>query len=316
MTPLARARWEAVGTDISAEMVSRAKEGLYGLARTEQIPKSFLKRYCLKGTGPYAGKLLVEQRLRRDVRVAQLNLNGPLPEWEPFDVLFLRNVMIYFSAATKRALIDRLMPLNPTGRVFVRRPFREPQWNKRRTGVGEARGISEATMTVAKALPTDMFLQPGQWYFGKAGPRFRTTLGSCVAICLWHPHLRIGGMCHYMLPTRLSQSSEPDSGRYGDEAFELLLREARKAGTQPQDYEVKLFGGGNMFAGTRQLEQDVAARNIAKARDLVAAHGLRVKAQSLGGLGYRQLLFDLATGDVWVRQGPQQTFARPVRRAL
>ncbi|MBL8511280.1 MAG: chemotaxis protein CheD, partial [Betaproteobacteria bacterium] len=48
----------------------------------------------------------------------------------------------------------------------------------------------------------DIFLQPGEFYFGDADTRIRTLLGSCVSITMWHPTRRIGGMCHYMLPTR------------------------------------------------------------------------------------------------------------------
>ena len=48
----------------------------------------------------------------------------------------------------------------------------------------------------------EIFLQPGEFYFGDAATRIRTLLGSCVAITLWHPARMIGGMCHYMLPNR------------------------------------------------------------------------------------------------------------------
>ncbi len=48
----------------------------------------------------------------------------------------------------------------------------------------------------------EVFLQPGELYFGDGRTRVRTLLGSCVAIAVWHPRLRIGGLCHYMLPSR------------------------------------------------------------------------------------------------------------------
>ena len=48
----------------------------------------------------------------------------------------------------------------------------------------------------------EIFLQPGEFYFGEGKTRIRTLLGSCVAITLWHPRLHIGGMSHYMLPSR------------------------------------------------------------------------------------------------------------------
>ncbi len=147
----------------------------------------------------------------------------------------------------------------------------------------------------------DVFLGPGEWYFGEAGCRVRTTLGSCVAFTLWHPKRRIGGMCHYMLPRRL-EGSKGLATRFAAEALEALLENARSYRTPIEEYEVKLFGGAEMFAVSRP--DSVAAQNIAMARDLVRRYGLRVKAHSLGGTRYRQIVFDIASGNVWLKHGP------------
>ena len=48
----------------------------------------------------------------------------------------------------------------------------------------------------------EIYLQPGELWFGDANTRIRTILGSCVAITLWHPHRRIDGMCRYMSQSR------------------------------------------------------------------------------------------------------------------
>lgn len=158
-------------------------------------------------------------------------------------------------------------------------------------------------MTKALCGGLDIFLQPGEWYFGDEHTRLRTTLGSCVAIVLWHPQRLIGGMCHYMLPSRGKPSTEGLNGRYGDEALQLLLNEVEQAGTTVQDYELKLFGGANMFSSETRRKDDVPARNVAFARELLHRYQLQAVAESLGGVGYRQLIFDIATGDVWMRQG-------------
>lgn len=150
----------------------------------------------------------------------------------------------------------------------------------------------------------DVFLQPGEWWFGDAGSRIRTTLGSCVSIVLWHPERRIGGMCHYLLPARDRHADEPLSGRYAEEALTLLLDAVREAGTLPRHYQVKLFGGADMLPVGRSAGLRVGARNIAAARELLARHALSVTAQCVGGRSYRQLRYLVASGDVWVRQGP------------
>lgn len=148
----------------------------------------------------------------------------------------------------------------------------------------------------------EIFLQPGEWYFGDRDTRIRTVLGSCVSLTAWHPRLKIGGMCHYMLPSRGATTLAPD-GRYADEAFALLLREIRSAGTRPEEFQFKLFGGGNMFPGPSCLKgkANVPSRNIAAARELAMRHGLRVSAENMGGTGHRHVMFDIWSGNAWVR---------------
>ncbi len=151
----------------------------------------------------------------------------------------------------------------------------------------------------------DIFLNPGDVFFGDKNVRLRTILGSCVAITAWHPELKIGGMCHYMLPGRGQRKTAQLDGRYADEAVLLLLREAMRSRTNPYDYEVKIFGGGNMFgkAGRRTLGQfNVADRNIIAGQELLQRHGFLAAAEHLGGEGHRNIIFEISTGDVWVRQ--------------
>ncbi len=157
----------------------------------------------------------------------------------------------------------------------------------------------------------DIFLQPGEIYFGDLETRIRTLLGSCVAITVWHPQRRIGGMCHYMLPARRrGKKIGTIDGRYADEALLLLLKEILRAATNPYEYEVKLFGGGNMFADSAHTrrELNVADRNVEAGRELLKQHDFSAAAEHLGGRGHRQIIFEVASGDVWVRQhAPEQS---------
>ena len=149
----------------------------------------------------------------------------------------------------------------------------------------------------------EIFLHPGEFYFGDRDTRIRTLLGSCVAITMWHPVRKIGGMCHYMLPTRGNAGAEGAGGRYADEAIVLFLREIAANGTYPSEYEVKLIGGGDMFPGVeRRSAQRIPARNLEAGRSLVIEHGFRIKTEDLGGTGHRNLIFDIGNGDVWVRK--------------
>lgn len=112
--------WEILGTDISTRMVERAASGHYRMERATGIPRDLLARYCLKGTGAQAGTLLVARALRERVRFLHANLCGALPEVGQFDVIFLRNVMIYFDGDTKRLVVERLLRhLRPGGYLLV-----------------------------------------------------------------------------------------------------------------------------------------------------------------------------------------------------
>jgi len=149
---------------------------------------------------------------------------------------------------------------------------------------------------------SDVFLHPGDYWFGDGGTRVHTVLGSCVSITAWHPARQIGGMCHYMLPARDDDAEAAPDARYADGAVGLFLRDLRRTGTLPGEYEVKMFGGSEQFPHlARTSALDVAGRNIESGRELLERHGFILSSRDLGGVGPRRLIFDIATGAVWVR---------------
>lgn len=112
--------WELLASDISTQVLAKARGGLYPMSRTELIPRDYLQRFCLKGVGEQAGMLLVDKPLRERVGFRQLNLNNTLPSLPPFDLVWLRNVMIYFQLDTKREVVRRVaQQLKPGGYLFI-----------------------------------------------------------------------------------------------------------------------------------------------------------------------------------------------------
>ncbi len=146
----------------------------------------------------------------------------------------------------------------------------------------------------------DIFLQPGDYFVGDASFRIRTLLGSCVSITLWQPRLRIGAMSHFLLPER-GNGQSPDA-RYGEDALALMLADLRPYGVRGSECEAKIFGGGDMFPGRARKGPGIGEKNGAAARSLLARHAIPVVSESLFGNGHRQILFDIASGDVWSRQ--------------
>ncbi|MGV6394246.1 chemoreceptor glutamine deamidase CheD [Pseudomonas caspiana] len=154
----------------------------------------------------------------------------------------------------------------------------------------------------------EVFLAPGDFCFATSPTRIRTILGSCVGITLWHPSRKIGAMCHFMLPSRTHRCGALN-GKYGDEAIEMFIEQARAHRTAPEDYELKLFGGGEMFPDHKRSVHfsDVARMNIRAALELADDHDLDLIAQDMGSTGYRNVIFDLCNGHVWVRHQPIRT---------
>lgn len=115
------APWEIVGSDISTQVLEKARRGHYPMDRIEGIPPGFLNKYCLKGVRSQAGSFLIAPALRERVSFRQVNLTLPVDrDLGLFEVIFLRNVMIYFDMKTKRSVIDNLLPhLIPGGYLII-----------------------------------------------------------------------------------------------------------------------------------------------------------------------------------------------------
>lgn len=160
--------------------------------------------------------------------------------------------------------------------------------------------------------PGDRVLRPGEYAVGEAPLRMRTLLGSCVSITLWHPARRVGAMSHFLLGSRSPGRQGVLDARYGEEALALMLRQLHKRSIAPAECEAKIFGGGNMFPDHAHGGPNIGRRNGEAARDLLTAHGIRVHSESLFGNGHRQMIFDLSTGDVWVRQVNPESASMPL----
>ncbi|GAA1563971.1 chemotaxis protein CheR [Dactylosporangium maewongense] len=112
--------WEIVGTDISSRVVAGAAAGIYPISAAERIPKVMLRRYCRKGRAEYEGLMAVDRELRARTTFLGANLLEDLTRLGRFDVIMLRNVMIYFEPETKARVIGRLQEmLHPGGYLIV-----------------------------------------------------------------------------------------------------------------------------------------------------------------------------------------------------
>ena len=112
--------WSVLGTDISDRVLRSATEAIYPLERLRMVTPERLHRHCLRGEGASDGLVQIHPRLRERVRFGQLNLCRAIEAIGPFDVVFLRNVLIYFDPATKSEVVDRVLTqLRPGGLFFI-----------------------------------------------------------------------------------------------------------------------------------------------------------------------------------------------------
>lgn len=112
--------WDVLGTDVSAAVLATARRGVYPLEAAAQVPAETLQAHCLRGRDEYTGSFAVAGHLRAHVRFERANLLHLPADLGPFDVVLLRNVMIYFSPATKQALVSQVEGLlRPGGHLCV-----------------------------------------------------------------------------------------------------------------------------------------------------------------------------------------------------
>lgn len=133
-----------LGTDISGRVVERARAGVWPVERAREIPREHLERFMLRGTGDRIGTMKAGPELRRLVTIHRLNLNDDAyPVVGPFDLIFCRNVLIYFDATSKKSVVDRLLDrLDPGGYFFL--------------GHSESlRGVTDRVRGIAPAVYTE-----------------------------------------------------------------------------------------------------------------------------------------------------------------
>jgi chemotaxis protein methyltransferase CheR len=114
-------KWSILGTDLNTKVLVQAQKGVYMMDRLELLDEQLMQKYCLKGGRSQEGTFRVGDKLRNNVRFKQLNLMKAMPpEIGMFDVIFLRNVLIYFDNETKKQVVERIISaLKPGGCFFI-----------------------------------------------------------------------------------------------------------------------------------------------------------------------------------------------------
>lgn len=139
------------------------------------------------------------------------------------------------------------------------------------------------------------FLYPSTLFASKDPYMVKTILGSCVAICLYDPVQKVGGINHYMLSNW--NGKDLASPKYGNIAIEKLIERMLHYGCKKENLQAKIFGGGDLIAAGRSAML-IGERNIRVARLILEEKKIPIIASSTGGRKGRKILFFTDTGEV------------------
>jgi len=112
--------WSIVASDVNRSVLAHARKGIYIDDRTKLLPQEYRKKYCVKGTGEFEGYMRVKPDLRSRLHFFSFNLLDDMSSLGKFDLIFIRNVMIYFDDKTRQKIISGLQQcLNKDGYLFI-----------------------------------------------------------------------------------------------------------------------------------------------------------------------------------------------------
>ena len=156
----------------------------------------------------------------------------------------------------------------------------------------------------------------GEYYASKEPVIIYTLLGSCVAVCLFDPKNRIGGMNHILLPGKPELGKYDDSARYGINAMELLINGIMKLGGDRKSLVAKIFGGANVIPSISE-DKAVGQRLVDFIQGVLRDEKIKIISRDYGGYDTRKIFFHSDTGDVFLKRlSSMKTIAKKEQERL
>ncbi len=342
-----------LASDIDTQVLERCNEGLYPGSRVVDVPKYLLHRYFdkTKGTGTDEDSVSwrAKSQLRDLIRFRRINFQDTTwPIQTKFDVIFCRNVMIYFDTTTQARLVERFANyLQPDGHLIIGHSETLSGISDRFELVGNTiyqlkpdphaarRAVQVRGETTLKHIDADAAersargdaipsakprlaprikepIQPiivGEIHASYEPKWITTLLGSCVSACLFDERVNVGGMNHFMLPIGAADSTT--SASYGVHAMEMLINSLMKLGADRRRLKAKLFGGGAVIRNS-DTRWNIGERNVEFARHFLEAEGIPLVASHTGGNQAMHIRFHTRTNKALVRVLDDQSAAQVV----
>ena len=150
-------------------------------------------------------------------------------------------------------------------------------------------------------MKKDVTINIGELYASRDPTIIYTLLGSCVAVCLYDPKNRIGGMNHILLPGKPDLRRFDASARYGINAMELLINKILKIGGDRKRIIAKVFGGAHVIPAISH-DNGMGPRIVEFVKDFLKNEDIRIVSQDLGGKKARKIYFHTDTGEVFLKR--------------
>lgn len=162
-------------------------------------------------------------------------------------------------------------------------------------------------------MKAEIRIHIGEYHASRKPTVIQTVLGSCVAVCLFDPVKRIGGMNHILLPGQADLKHFDVSARYGINAMELLINKMMGLGANPNRFVAKVFGGAHVIPAISR-ENGTGKKNTGFALEFLQKENIEVLSKNIGGGDSRKVYFHTDTADVFVKKIPPMLQAHIAKR--
>jgi chemotaxis protein CheD len=142
----------------------------------------------------------------------------------------------------------------------------------------------------------NVFLKPGECYASERPATVSMVLGSCVAVIMFNARMKVGAICHAVLP--VCHSNDGNDCRYVDSSILCMIRKLERMGIRREEIEVKLLGGADVIECTDGNGISVGRQNIETALKTIEKENLRLEASDIGGKQGRKIHFNTSNGKV------------------
>ncbi|MCC7423134.1 MAG: hypothetical protein IT428_22895 [Planctomycetaceae bacterium] len=320
-----------LASDIDTEVLAKAEAGMYPLESLETLSESIKRKYFLRGSGSLNGMCRVRPEVQRMIDFRRINLiEDSWPLRTTFDMVFCRNVLIYFDRPTQERLVQRFSDrLNPEGHLFLGHSENVAWLATHLAALGNtiyrlrpgARGTPKPTAVMMSSLadvprklppsaPAVVRMErpvtAGEVYVTNKPAVIHARIDRGVSACVYDPEAGVGGMNHILLPGGSSQ----DPTQFGVPAMERLVAETVRIGGNRSRLRAKLVGAPELESHSAEARD--TGRQIAEfIRQWMTEARIPIEGERLGGKQPLDVRFFPQTGRVRLEPATMPDQAAP-----